>query len=99
MKIFLLIILLGYIVPTIISLIGFITFDFKKGSVEDLYEFMMKSYDDYFSPITFVIVPVLNLACSIIYLAFLIWLMIKLPFILADRKYHIWDKIKNYKVK
>lgn len=96
-----LIILFGYILPFIINSIGYYFTEFKGHTVEEYIEFISKEVNGYLelSPKDAIVCPLINLAVAIYYLIVFVLFIFCLPFKIANRKYNIWAKIKNIKIK
>lgn len=96
-----LIILFGYILPFIINCIGYYLTEFEGHTVEDYIEFISEEASGYleFSPKDTIVYPFINLVGAIYYLIVFVLSILCLPFKITNRKYNIWTKIKNIKIK
>lgn len=83
---FLFAILILYLLPLVISTIGFYLFDFK-GHMDD------------FTPLPYILCPVSNILFGILAILIACYQIIAFPIKVLNKKYKVWDKIQKIRIK
>lgn len=96
-----LLIIYFYIIPFIIVIVGYYI-DFEGETLgefkEDMF-FMDKHADDPVSKFMQSTIPGMNIIVAFIFLVIGIHRCIKFPFKIINKKFDVWNKIKNLKIK
>lgn len=92
------VILIAYILPTIISTIGFYLYDFKGHTIGKFCEYLTTEEDD-MKPLPFIVCPVVNILFGIIAIIIICTNLIILPIKILNKKYKLWSKIQKIRIK
>jgi len=95
---FLYIILIIYLLPLVISTIGFYLFDFEGHTVGDFCEYLITEIDD-FAPLPYILCPLSNILFGILTILIACYQIIALPIKVLNKKYKVWDKIQKIRIK
>nr|UVM93326.1 MAG: hypothetical protein [Bacteriophage sp.] len=95
---FLFAILILYLLPLVISTIGFYLFDFKGHTVGDFCKYLITEEDD-MKPLPFIVCPVVNILFGIIAIIIICTNLIILPIKILNKKYKLWSKIQKIRIK
>lgn len=92
------VILIEYILPTIITTIGFYLYGFKGHTIGEFCEYLTTEEDD-MKPLPFIVCPVVNILFGIIAIIIICTNIIILPIKILNKKYKLWDKIQKIRIK
>lgn len=95
---FLFAILILYLLPLVISTIGFYLFDFKGHTVGDFCEYLTTEEDD-MKPLPYILCPVSNILFGILAILIACYQIIAFPIKVLNKKYKVWDKIQKIRIK
>lgn len=92
------VILITYILPTIITTIGFYLCDFKGHTIGEFCEYLTTEEDD-MKPLPFIVCPVVNILFGIIAIIIICTNLVILPIKILNKKYKLWSKIQKIRIK
>lgn len=92
------VILIAYILPTIITTIGFYLYDFKSHTIGEFCEYLTTEEDD-MKPLPFIVCPVVNILFGIIAIIIICTKLVILPIKILNKKYKLWSKIQKIRIK
>lgn len=92
------VILIAYILPTIITTIGFYLYDFKGHTIGEFCEYLTTEEDD-MKPLSFIVCPVVNILFGIIAIIIICTKLVILPIKILNKKYKLWSKIQKIRIK
>lgn len=92
------VILIAYILPTIITTIGFYLYDFKGHTIGEFCEYLTTEEDD-MKPLPFIVCPVVNILFGIIAIIITCTKLVILPIKILNKKYKLWSKIQKIRIK
>ena len=92
------VILIAYILPTIITTIGFYLYDFKGHTIGEFCEYLTTEEDD-MKPLPFIVCPVVNILFGIIAIIIICTKLVILPIKILNKKYKLWSKIQKIRIK
>lgn len=92
------VILIAYILPTIITTIGFYLYDFKGHTIGEFCEYLTTEEDD-IKPLPFIVCPVVNILFGIIAIIIICTKLVILPIKILNKKYKLWSKIQKIRIK
>lgn len=92
------VILIAYILPTIITTIGFYLYDFKGHTIGEFCEYLTTEEND-IKPLPFIVCPVVNILFGIIAIIIICTKLVILPIKILNKKYKLWSKIQKIRIK
>lgn len=92
------VILIAYILPTIITTIGYYFYDFKGHTIGEFCEYLTTEEDD-MKPLPFIVCPVVNILFGIFSIIIICTNIIILPIKILNKKYKLWSKIQKIRIK
>lgn len=95
---FLFVTLVLYLLPLVISTIGFYLFDFKGHTVGDFCKYIITEEDD-LMPLPFILCPVVNILFGVIAIFIACYKIIAYPIKVLNKRYKVWDKIQKIRIK
>lgn len=91
-------VLMVYMLPTIISAIGFYLYDFKGHTIGEFCEYLITEEDD-MRPLPFIVCPMLNILFGGFSIIVICTDIIILPIKILNKKYKLWSKIQKIRIK